>query len=172
MVTATRSIDEILALVLRRESVMHPRLRGLWLIQGVGALLLSLILTTAYFEVPLPISFDFLAPGRSPMPLMLLITLIVEGGFVVHRFARHDEPPYAQLAQGAALTLASAGALAAGAGVVLYFAWTSLFSGYFPDALWMTQAYPTLMLAGAGAVLAALPALGAGAIKPFVQAES
>ena len=171
MVTATRSVEEILALVLRRESVMHPRLRGLWAIQGVGALLMALILAAAYFDLPLPLSFDFLAPVGSPLRVLLFVTLIVEGGVAAYVFSRHREPPYAILAQGAALTLASAGALTAGAGLVVYLAWTGLFVRYYPDALWVTSLYPALLLSGAAGVLAALPALAASALKPWVESH-
>jgi hypothetical protein len=165
---ATRSVDEIIARVVLRRSMMHPSLRGLWLAQGVGAVCLALLLLVDYFEVPLPLSFDFLSPAGPPLRVLLLVPLGAVAAAAAYLVRRHEEPPYPQLAQSAALGLASVGALAAAAGVVVYLLWRALVSVHFPGAAWVEDLYPVLLLGGAGALMGALPALAASAIRPFV----
>jgi hypothetical protein len=167
--TPTKSVEEIVAKLISREALMHPRLRGLWAIQGTGALVLSLILLTDFFAFPLPFSLDFLGAAGRPLRVLLVIAFALEGLLVTHRFARHKEPPYGELAQSAGLALAAGGAILAGIGVVVYLAWTGLFASYYPAVLWVEPFYYILMLIGPSILLAALPALAGSLIRPLVR---
>ncbi len=168
MATTTRSVEEIVARLISRDAMMHPRLRGLWAIQGGGALFLSLIVLSDFFAWPLPLSLDFLSTVGRPLRVLLVIAFALEGVLVAHRFARHLEPPYGQLAQSAALALAAAGAVLTGIGVVVHLAWSGLFAGYYPGATWVVPSYYILMLVGPCALLAALPGLAGSLIQPLV----
>lgn len=168
MAAPTGSVEAIRARVISREAMMHPTLRGLWLIQGLGALLVALLLLFDYFQVALPVSFEFLAVAGPPLRVLAAITLGIEGGFVAQRFAKHKEPPYPQFAQSSALGLSSAGAIMMGAGLVMSLVWASLFSGYYPQASVVGSLGPALVLSGAAAMLAGLPTLATSVIRPLI----
>jgi hypothetical protein len=166
--TQARTMDEIVARLISREALMHPRLRGMWAIQGLGALVLSLILLADFYAWPLPFSVDFLSALGPPLRVLLVLALLAEGVAVAQRFARHREPPYSEFVQSGALALAAAGIVVAGIGLLVYFSWTGLFAHYYAGASWVEPLYYGMMLVGPGALLAALPPLAGSLIRPFV----